>query len=241
MFEPVNEREKPLSECVADQIVQLIIDRDLKSGDKLPNEFKLAESLSVGRGTVREAVRLLISRNVLEIRRGKGTFVSKRPGVSGDPLGFAFLKDKHKLIWDLVEIRLILEPEMAAIAARNAKESDIKKMNQLCEEILVLAADNDKSYINLDVELHICIAKCTNNIVMPKLIPIISSGIALYNKLPSYSERITALSSHREIIDSISAHDEDRARDAMKRHLMFNRDNLSKLKDNFETIEDIDI
>lgn len=71
IFETVKDRESPLAEQAAEQISQLIIDRQLTNGEKLPNEFELAEQLNVGRGTVREAVKLLVARNVLEIRRGR--------------------------------------------------------------------------------------------------------------------------------------------------------------------------
>ena len=73
LFETVKDKEVPLAEQVAEQIRQLIIDRQLTHGEKLPNEFELAQQLNVGRGTVREAVKLLVARNVLEIRRGRGS------------------------------------------------------------------------------------------------------------------------------------------------------------------------
>ena len=69
--------------CIRDRIIT----NDIQRGEKLPNEFELAESLNVGRGTIREAVKLLVSRNILEIRRGKGTFVAQEPGVADDPYG----------------------------------------------------------------------------------------------------------------------------------------------------------
>ena len=75
MLESLNESKKLLPERVAEQIISLIADRELKAGDKLPNEFDMAQQLSVGRGTIREAVKILVSRNILEIRRGCGTFV----------------------------------------------------------------------------------------------------------------------------------------------------------------------
>ena len=78
MFKNVQQqREIPLSEKVAQQIGNLIKERNIQIGDKLPNEFELAESLNVGRGTIREAVKILVARNCLEIRRGKGTFVTE--------------------------------------------------------------------------------------------------------------------------------------------------------------------
>ena len=81
MLESLNESKKLLPERVAEQIISLIAARVLKAGDKLPNEFDMAQQLSVGRGTIREAVKILVSRNILEIRRGCGTFVCENPGV----------------------------------------------------------------------------------------------------------------------------------------------------------------
>lgn len=232
MFEALKEDEKSLAEQVSAQILQMIIDHNIVSGEKLPNEFEVAKSLNVGRGTVREAVKLLVSRNVLEIRRGKGTFVTSNPGVSGDPFGLIFYRDRYKLATDLAEIRLILEPEIAAIAAARAKDEDIAHMKQLCDEIMKLVTV-DNYYVQLDTELHVSIAKSTGNLVMPNIIPVINKGIEIYNQFPTKSERINALDVHYEIIDAISRHDENGARDAMLRHLSFNKRNLENLKDKY--------
>ena len=69
----IDSNNKLLPEKVSEQIVQLISDRKLKAGEKIPNEFEMAEQLNVGRGTIREAVKILVSRNVVEIKRGRGT------------------------------------------------------------------------------------------------------------------------------------------------------------------------
>ena len=95
---------KPLADQAADLIVNYIVDNNLEAGAKLPNEFELAKAIGVGRSTIREAVKILVSRNVLEIRRGAGTFVSEDQGVSDDPLGLAFVKDKEGLAMDLLSI-----------------------------------------------------------------------------------------------------------------------------------------
>ena len=94
----------------ANQISDLIKERNIGIGDKLPNEFELAESLNVGRGTIREAVKLLVARNCLEIRRGKGTFVTEELGKVDDPLGFDFITDKIGLTENLYEVRMHMEP-----------------------------------------------------------------------------------------------------------------------------------
>ena len=106
------ETGKLLTERVADEIVRNIIGKELKPGDKLPNEFELAAKLGVGRSTVREAIKTLVSRSVVEIRRGAGTFVSARSGVSEDPLGLQFLDDKVRVATDLLELRFVVEPQI---------------------------------------------------------------------------------------------------------------------------------
>lgn len=236
MFETVMENPKLLAEQVADQIIELIISNNLVSGQKLPNEFELAGSLKVGRGTVREAVKLLVSRNVLEIRRGKGTFVSQEPGVIKDPLGLAFFSDKYKLALDLMEIRYILEPQIAAKAAEKAEEGEISEMRRISAEIEQVAQSGG-NYTNLDVELHTRIAQCTRNLVMPSLIPTINSGIVLFNFFPYQVERMEAVRLHHEIIDAIAAHDPKWASDAMIRHLSYNKRNLMGLKDQFDNAD----
>ena len=125
-------RTSSLAEQVADQINQVIIDQNINAGEKLPNEFELAARLNVGRGTIREAVKLLVARNCLEIRRGKGTFVVEKPGQIEDPLGFAYVKDKITLAVDLMELRLQLEPWVAQLAAQRIEETEKDTLRQLC-------------------------------------------------------------------------------------------------------------
>ena len=72
-------------------------------------------------------MKLLASRNIVTIRQGSGTYIASSPGMVEDPLGFTFIGNKQKLIHDLLEVRFLLEPSIAAMAATNAEEKDIKK------------------------------------------------------------------------------------------------------------------
>jgi len=227
-FKTIKNTDQPLPSRAADQISQLIIDRQLSAGDKLPNEFELAAYLHVGRGTVREAVKLLVARNVLEIRRGKGTFIAKHPGQIDDPLGFAYLKDQKKLGLDLLEVRIRLEPWVAGIAAAKADEKDLVILRENCsrvEEDIYGGVDhleNDRKY-------HISIAKCTHNLVVPKLIPIISYSVGLFGSLNGTSLLTETIIGHRAILTAIEAHDPDAASAAMKDHLEKNRSALLEI------------
>ena len=182
IFETVKDRESPLAEQAAEQISQLIIDRQLTNGEKLPNEFELAEQLNVGRGTVREAVKLLVARNVLEIRRGRGTFVAHQTGVVHDPLGFAYMPDQLRLAHELLDIRLNVEPWVASLAAQQATAEDVVELRALCLEVeaLIHAGEN---HLRRDEALHVRIARCTQNRVVCKLLPVITYSVQLFGKL----------------------------------------------------------
>ena len=222
MLKAYNENDKPLAGRVAEQIGALISSNDIKRGEKLPNEFELAEALHVGRGTIREAVKLLVSGNVLEIRRGKGTYVSEQPGVPDDPYGLRFYEDKQKLMEDLNQIRYMIEPQIAALAAKNADAADIAEMKALSGEIDRLI-EQGKPYIETDVALHTCWAKSTKNEIIPNLLPAIQRAMAMFFESTDKNDWIASTAAHHKIIAAIEKHDPDAARDAMIEHLGFNK------------------
>lgn len=221
--------KKLLGLQVEEQILQYILDKPLSIGDKLPNEFELADIFQVGRSTIREAVKGLVTKGVLEVRRGAGTYVCSTSTVEDDPLGLAKLHDKYKLALELLDVRLILEPEIAAKAAEYATEDDIIQLTKLCDETerLYMA---DQDHMEKDMEFHTCIAKCSKNRVVESLIPIIHSAITTFGNLTHRSLREETISTHRAITNAISEHDSTGARCAMVMHLTFNRQELMKIK-----------
>ena len=90
--------EKNLPQKISEDIISFILNEHLQPGDKLPNEAHLAKELNIGRSSLREAMKLLASRNIVTIRQGSGTYVATSPGVIDDPLGFTFISDKKKLL-----------------------------------------------------------------------------------------------------------------------------------------------
>lgn len=214
----VKDSAKSLPEQVAEQIRQLIIDQHLETGAKLPNEFELAQQLNVGRGSVREAVKLLVARNVLELQRGKGTFVAGNTGMVDDPFGFAYMEDEARLAVELLQLRRQLEPWVAALAAQQASEEDIQALRncQLAIEEAIAAGEDDRP---ADQNFHICIANCTGNRVLPMLLPVITYSMHLANKLGLQLPPEEIIKAHTRIADAIAAHDPWRARAAMEKHL----------------------
>lgn len=190
-----NSKEKTLSQRIAERIIKYILEENLQPGDKLPNETVMCERLNVGRSSLREAMRALASRNVITIRQGSGSYVSATPGMIDDPFGLTFVEDKQKMIKDLMEIRFLIEPSIAAMAAIRADETDIKNILTACEntEKLLLA---NKNHAEKDIAFHTAIALSSKNIVVPKLVPIINSSIPLIResaKLTMRDETIQAI------------------------------------------------
>ena len=222
-LESINNNQKLLPEQVADNIVKIIVDGEFAKGDKLPNEFQLAEKLNVGRGTIREAMKILVSRNIVEIRRGTGTFVAEKPGLVEDPLGLTFIKDKGQLAYDLCELRLILEPEIAAMAAERATEEDIAKIQETCDAV-EKNINEGISYSNEDVAFHECIAKCSKNLVVPNVIPVIQSAVELFILYTDAKLISQTINTHRAIVDAIAEGNPEKARQAMLEHLIYNKE-----------------
>lgn len=220
--------DKPLPEMIAEEIVEFIVDSELKPGDKLPSEAELTSSLGVGRSTLREAIRILISKNIVVIKRGLGTYISEKMGVTDDPLGFMFIDDKKKLLIDTLEIRLMIEPKIAEIAARMATEEEIKNMERLCKEVeeLILSGMN---HIEKDVELHTQIAKSSQNLVVFKLLPIINSSIPMFIDVTKSALKNETISTHREVVQAIKERDGKKAFEAMEKHILYNKELIESL------------
>lgn len=213
---------KPLSASVEEEIINIIKQNGMKPGDRLANEYDLAEYLNVGRGTVREAIKGLVSRNILIVRQGSGTFVSPRQGIPTDPLGLTFLKNDLRLALDLLEVRLILEPEVASMAAVRATEQDIRKIETQCEKVTKLILEQ-KPYHEEDVLFHRYIAQGSKNQVVNTLVPVIYSSTSLNIGLTRNELRENTMQYHRDLVFAIRRRDPQGARYAMICHLAENR------------------
>ena len=212
---------KTLAEQVADGIMNLIQETPYKAGDKLPTEKELCERTGAGRNTVREALKILASRNVLEIRQGAGTFVSEKQGIPDDPLGFSMVNDHVKLTRDLLQVRIMLEPQIAALAAQCAKEHEIKELEEILEE-MEAAMKKREDYSELDTKFHTKIAQCTHNIVMENLLPVIGKGVAVFAREVAQTEYDRTWISHRKIFCYIRDHKPFEAEMEMQYHLLYN-------------------
>ena len=219
---------KPLSEQVADILIEEVKSGKLNPGDRVPSETEIGERLGVSRSTVREAVKQLVSKNIFEIHRGEGTFVCSNVGVSSDPLGFQFVSDRKKLALDLCEIRSIIEPWIVRKAAENATEEDIRQMEKLCCDVEAMIAKG-KNHSDPDIKLHKLWAECTGNSVAPNLIPVLLQSIPLFIDVTGGALTEPTITTHRRITDAIRRHDPAAAEEAMRDHIAFNRQAIERL------------
>ncbi len=204
----------PLSEQAANEIMDMIfIQHRFHPGDKLPNEMDLSEELGISRITLREAIRILCTRGLVEIRRGRGTYViSNDPALRADPCtGERELTDASPR--DLMEFRLALEPPAAYYAARRADEQELQHMNALLEQMEKLSAQG-QSVIQAERDFHCTIASAGHNPLFGQLMPVLQHSIQEYNS-PSRERTSVFLRDYREIVRHIRNRNAEAARAAM--------------------------
>lgn len=212
---------RTLAERAAGDLISLIREKHYVPGDRLPTETELSERLGVGRNTVREAIRILGSRNIITVRQGSGTFLSEKQGVADDPFGFSLVENRRKLTRDLIQVRLILEPPIAALAAQNATEEEVESLREILLEIEGLI-EKREDYAQKDVAFHEQIANCSHNSVMSNLVPVIGNGVAVFAREVQRTEYKQTLISHRAIYEAIRDGRAVDAQQAMYFHLLYN-------------------
>ena len=212
--------KKTLAQQTAENIYEIIgSGREFAPGDQLPGENVLAERLGVSRNTLREAIRILISQNVLHVYRGKGTFVASDLKEFGDYSLSRIERVKVRLA-DLYEARLLLEPETAALACIRASDREIDHIIELGKEAEVSVHTAKRQ--STEQEFHNAIIAASHNDFLLRLSPVINDAIheALYAGYGLESELTgLTLTDHPVIMDFIKRRDPNGAKQAMAIHL----------------------
>lgn len=214
--------EKRLSDHIANDIMSMIsLEKRFTSGDKLPNEIELSKELNISRTTLREAISILVTNGVLEIKRGKGTFVKKDLNVNETIESLNNLSKEIVDAKDLYEIRLIFEPEAAYYATVRATDTELKRIldyGKQIEEKINLGLDRT----DVEQKFHKAISKATHNEFMDQLMPVIfqaiNTGVILSEKNQQASQ--DTLRDHKTIMNFMEARNPEGARSAMKIHIL---------------------
>jgi len=210
-----------LSEQAADRLLEMIVDEHrYEGGSKLPNENELAELLSVSRTTLREAISFLVAQGVLEIQRGKGTFVAM--DLPGNGVDLTVLSNLHSRVraTDLFEMRLIFEPATVALACERASDEELEQICKKAERMeLTAAAGGD--WAEMDQEFHLAIIRSSHNEYMRRLYPIINGAVSEIMQISEHRHHMQeiAVADNRVILDFLLKRDASGARAAMVLHM----------------------
>jgi GntR family transcriptional repressor for pyruvate dehydrogenase complex len=216
-----------LSEQIVEQIETLIVSGQLKSGDRLPAERDLCERFGVSRTVIREATRSLQEKGLVAIRPGVGTFIyDGMSGIMRQSLERMVLIDKQQGLENLIQVREMLEPAIAAIAAHKAEPADIaallaaiKTMDESMHDV--------EAFVAADHEFHLALAHATKNQLIVYLIDSIVDSLTQQRRrtfLGGKGGPMRGQEYHKRICAAIRAHDGDLARALMLEHLQQVRD-----------------
>jgi GntR family transcriptional regulator, transcriptional repressor for pyruvate dehydrogenase complex len=213
-------RKNKVYEEVAQQIERLIL-KKLQPGDKLPSERELAELLKVSRSSIRDAIRGLELRGLVEPRQGAGTIVRETPAAElvANPFENP-LKRRREMVTELLDFRKMLEPPLAARAATHASADEISEMEDILQRQAERQSQGDAAVAE-DAEFHYSIALASGNGVVLKVLDIIMDLLrdTRERSLQVEGRPQKSLAGHRRILAAIKRHDADGAKSAMRRHI----------------------
>jgi len=214
---PVN--KKSVHEDIVLQIRAMIDRGELRVGDRLPPERRLAEMFFVARNTVREAIRVLSESNLLESRQGAGTFVKELDGGADGGPSRPILQGQREL-QDVFEVRKLMEPEIAALAARNASPSEIMQLEAIVLEQEAAVEAGEPSEI-FGQRFHELLAETSGNTVLGDMVAALHDDLVAGRPdgAPSPERAHASLDAHRAIVDAVKGGHIMQAERAMREHL----------------------
>lgn len=231
-IEPL-EREQRLYERVVEKVLALISSGAWKTGYRLPPERELSEAFGVSRTVVREAVKSLEARGVLESTTGSGISVRRADAniVSQSLQTYMQLANRADSEIRLNEVRRVLEVEMVALAASRVTPEQRIQLRQICKQMRE-GQNTAKQMAELDFRLHITLAEATQNdlfkVLLAPLIDQLHNHIILtWEDFPRPVEQV--FDQHEAIVSAVENGDADAARQAMLKHLMFSRQVLEDI------------
>lgn len=209
-----------LYESVIEQIMELIKNNELEPGDKLPSERDLAEKLSISRGSLREAFRVLESRGLIKSKPGGGRFIREIREIDFTDTENIIMSLKKSSILELLEAREIFEVKIAEIAAQRATAEDIevieKALNRMNKEEV-----GDYKKTESDTEFHLAIARASHNFVFTNMtqlhLDLLKETREKTQQIPGRQEK--RCQEHQAILQAIKEHDTKKAGEAMLQHL----------------------
>ncbi len=215
-----NIQRRRLHEDIVQLFHSLIRQGRLKHGDRLPAERSLAEQFKVSRSSVREAIRSLELQGLVVSKRGSGTFINTDNLDSVLALIAANLNANSDNLPDVFEMRHLLEPPIAALAAQRATDEDVANLRRILHQQRA-QIDAGETGVESDTAFHFALASATHNAALIKVVSAVEDILQLSRgrslQEPGRPQR--SLASHWEILETIEARNPDLAQQAMEHHL----------------------
>lgn len=204
---------------VIDMILKYIKDHDLQAGDRLPSERALADTFSVGRSVVREATRVLSAMSIIEIHQQGGMFVADLNERSYLDRFQLIMKSGQISLSEVMEVRLILEVECIALAAKNITD---KQLECLKDILCSVSVDDPDAFADADRALHSLIYSATGNRALQLLMQTVSMWAAVSRSFSNTFVEARQLShaDHEAIYAALAARDVEKCRASMKQHIL---------------------
>lgn len=222
---------KPLYEQVSDRLREFVDVNNLQPGARLMTERELAQQLSVGRSSVREAITALRIQGMVEVRHGDGIYLIRRPEDLISTLATELVETHidHPYIW---ETRQALETQCARLAATRATPGDLRKLGRSLKTMEAEVAQGDPG-LEGDRQFHLGVAESSHNPILIRLLTGIRESLDRTSEtsLTRAGQPAKSLAQHQIIFDAIKARQPTEAADAMLAHLVGTTDTLVKVPD----------
>ena len=225
MFKKITE-SKSLSQRIESEIEDAIRSKKLIPDERLPTEIELSKSYGVSRNALREALRSLDSKGLIRIEKGRGMFVnnfSMSQAVSSVNMFLEMNASKENLL-QIIRLRQMFEPEIAASASRNRTDEDLTILREAIQSMEQCPADEPTQEALEDNKFHKLIAEAAHNF------PVLVVMNPVYSLMPKFVDFVYGKTENRKentlkyhwlIFDAIEARDDFKVREIMKEHLSF--------------------
>lgn len=222
-----------IPDAIAHQLEARILDGTLKPGERLPAERELALEFGVSRPSLREAIKRLVSRELLVSRHGGGTYVTDRLAASFSDPWQPLLEQHPTLHEDVLEFRLLLESSAAELAAQRATDDDLQRLAQAYARLdLAYAGNNRSEQVAADVGFHLTIAETAHNVLYAHLVGSVMRLLHEHVRRtlkeiavsPETSRELMA--QHQAIAQAIGERQPEAARRAAQEHIAYVRRRL---------------
>ncbi len=209
-------------EAIVEQLTALILEGEIKTGDKLPSERELCEQFGVGRNSVREATRSLESARLVETKQGEGTFVTAHPESMIRMISEKVSSDAEGGMRHIFEARMVLEPQIAGLAAERVTSVELEKLEDTLRRQLY-EVEGGGLGLREDTQFHLGLAEAAKNQFLHHLLSSLLNSLSEMRERSlrrDESVRLRSWEAHQQILDALLTKDRNKAIAAMISHLV---------------------